>query len=318
MGSSGDRGRSSGSGLLLVVALLLAALVAAGVRLPGGVAGAGGRRADGLRDVARPTAAATSRRWSPPTGRGRRRWSPAHAEIVYEPGARALPVDFRRCRSTACGDGAAGDLVHAHRRGPAGDRLRPRRRLPRGRRPSAERPATTAPAIAPAISTSSTGPTTPIRRTLHGVPVAGARGYHRDDWEGVQIRIAPDGEGRERASSHNGYNYARGPANWASDAGIGPLQGRRRNGRYPRRQRLGPETRLLLVSGGSHAGNRRHAATPSDSPRAPHPPDPARADRHDQHRPLRDLPALAEARLARPGGVWNQLETPELCRGLFA
>jgi hypothetical protein len=91
--------------------------------------------------------------------------------------------------------------------------------------------------------------------TLRGVPIAGNLGYHRDDWEGVQIRIGPDGRVDERASSHDGYNYTRSVANWGSDAGIGPLKdaaeaigARPHNG-------WGPESHLLLVSGGSHAGN---------------------------------------------------------------
>jgi hypothetical protein len=91
--------------------------------------------------------------------------------------------------------------------------------------------------------------------TLRGIPVVGSEGYHRDDWESVQVRIGPDGEVEERASSHNGYNYRLGEANWASDAGIGPVKSiseaigtRADNG-------WGPETHLLLVSGGSHAGN---------------------------------------------------------------
>jgi hypothetical protein len=71
----------------------------------------------------------------------------------------------------------------------------------------------------------------------------------------VQIRIGPDGRVDERASSHNGFNYERGVANWGADAGIDPLKemaetlgARAANG-------WGPETGLLLVSGGSHAGN---------------------------------------------------------------
>ncbi|HET6997416.1 MAG TPA: hypothetical protein VFI03_02415 [Solirubrobacterales bacterium] len=91
--------------------------------------------------------------------------------------------------------------------------------------------------------------------TLRGVPVVGEEGYHRDDWESVQIRIGPDGSIDQRASSHGGYNYGRSVANWGSDAGFGPLReaaeaigGRETNG-------WGSETGLLLVSGGSHAGN---------------------------------------------------------------
>jgi len=91
--------------------------------------------------------------------------------------------------------------------------------------------------------------------TLRGLPVIGPAGYHPDDWESVQIRIDAAGRADQRASSHHGYNYERGIANWGADAGFGALRqaaetlgGREPNG-------WGPETGLLLVSGGSHAGN---------------------------------------------------------------
>ena len=32
--------------------------------------------------------------------------------LLFERGSRALPVDFRRCRSVGCGDGSARGLVH--------------------------------------------------------------------------------------------------------------------------------------------------------------------------------------------------------------
>ncbi|HYG96625.1 MAG TPA: hypothetical protein VD741_05900, partial [Solirubrobacterales bacterium] len=70
----------------------------------------------------------------------------------------------------------------------------------------------------------------------------GEKGYHADDWESVQLRFGPDGQVDQRASSHHGYNYARRMGNWAADAGVVSHGG------------WGPETRMLLVSGGSHAG----------------------------------------------------------------
>lgn len=95
----------------------------------------------------------------------------------------------------------------------------------------------------------------PDSATLRDIPVAGDKGFHLDDWEGVQIRIGPDGRVDQRASSHNGYNYSRGAGNWGSDAGFDlvndvaeTLGARERNG-------WGPETGIVLVSGGSHAGN---------------------------------------------------------------
>ncbi len=91
--------------------------------------------------------------------------------------------------------------------------------------------------------------------TLRHIPFVGHWGFHEDDWEGVQIRIGSDGKVDERASSHDGYNYSLSIANWGSDIGFGLARGltelvgaRNPNG-------WGRETHLLLVSGGSHAGN---------------------------------------------------------------
>jgi hypothetical protein len=87
------------------------------------------------------------------------------------------------------------------------------------------------------------------------VPIVGEEGFDPDDWEGMQIRMGPDGHVDERASSHDGYNYAHNVANRGSGAGLDPLKdaaeaigAREPNG-------CGHETHLLLVSGGSHAGN---------------------------------------------------------------
>jgi len=91
--------------------------------------------------------------------------------------------------------------------------------------------------------------------TLRGVPIAEDEGYHRDDWESVDVRIAADGGVDQRASSHHGYNYSRGDANDGSDLGwdwareSSEFVGSRPRGGW------GPETHALFVSGGSHAGN---------------------------------------------------------------
>jgi hypothetical protein len=175
--------------------------------------------------------------------------------ILFEEGSRALPVDFRRCRSTACGDGSGRDLMH-----------RTDERLPVSafvhvvdcRAGEAERSET-----AGADCSGDRAGNLYIQywlyyadsATLRDLPVVGDEGYHHDDWEGVQIRIRPDGEVDERASSHNGYNYARSSANWASDAGIGPLEDLAESLGARPDNGWGPETGLLLVSGGSHAGN---------------------------------------------------------------
>jgi hypothetical protein len=253
----GERGQSTVEwvGTLCVVALLLVALLAVGVRVPGAeLARSIGSRilcaaalADGCGDEPVLIAA-----YGTEVGRLVRLHMPT---IVFEAGSRALPVDFRRCRSTACGDGVSEGLVH-----------RSEARLPltafvhvvdcraEGRERAEAAGAECSPPRAGHLY---------IQywtyyadsATLRDLPVVGDEGYHHDDWEGVQIRIGPDGRVDERASSHNGYNYELGVANWGSDADIEPLRGlaealgaRAENG-------WGPETHLLLVSGGSHAGN---------------------------------------------------------------
>lgn len=234
-------------GLVTVVALSLATLVAVGVRVPGAaLARAVASRilcaaamADGCGDE--PTLIAA---YGSEIGRLARRHMPT---LLFERGSRALPVDFRRCRAIACGDGSARGLVHRTDAGLA------------------------VTAFVHVIDCREGGPGCSGARagnlyiqywtyyadsaSLHGVPIAEDAGYHRDDWEGVQLRIGPDGEIDERASSHHGYNYVQSVANVGSDAGIVPLRDAAETAGVRPRNGWGPETRLLLVSGGSHAGN---------------------------------------------------------------
>jgi hypothetical protein len=255
MGSERGQGTVEWVGLLLVLALAMLGLMAAGVRVPGtDLARALADRllcaaalAEGCGDEPELIAAYGSE-----VGELVRRHMPT---ILFERASKALPVDFRRCRSTECGDGSARGLVHATDAGlPVTAFVHVVDCRPEG-----------------VEHAEAEGADCMVERagnlyiqywtyyadsaTLRGVPVVGDEGYHHDDWEGVQIRIGPDGEVDERASSHNAYNYARSRANWASDAGLDPLAefaetlgGRPKNG-------WGPETGLLLVSGGSHAGN---------------------------------------------------------------
>ncbi len=242
-------------GTLLVVSLLLVGLVAAGVRVPGGdlarlVASrilCAAALADGCGDE--PTLIAT---YGTEVGKLVRRHMPT---IAFERGSRAVPIDFRRCRSTVCGDAPEDGLVH-----------RTDRHLPVSafvHVVDCRADAAQGSAAAGANCSGSRAGNLYIQywtyyadsATLRGVPIVGDEGYHADDWEGVQIRIGPDGGVDERASSHDGYDYSRSVANWGSDAGLDPLKGiaeivgaRDPNG-------WGPETHLLLVSGGSHAGN---------------------------------------------------------------
>jgi len=231
-------------GLVAVVSLLFFALVAAGVRVPG----AAFARAIGSRILC--AAALADRCGDEPVlisaygsdvGRLVREHMPT---LFLEHDSRALPVDFRRCRDSTCGDGSARGLVS---------------------RTDAGLPVTAFVHVVDCRDACSRSRAGSVyiqywlyyadSATLRGVPIAGAKGYHEDDWESVQIRIGPDGEIDERASSHHGYNHTQGLANAGSDLGSGLLTaaaeavgGRPRGG-------WGPETGVLLVSGGSHAGN---------------------------------------------------------------
>ncbi len=254
----GERGQSTVEwvGLLLVVSLSLGVLVAAGARVPG----AGLARAIGSRLLC---AAALANRcgdepaliaeYGTEVGGLVRRHMPS---LLFERGSRAVPVDFRRCRQASCGDAAEHGYVKRTR---AGLPVTAFVHVIDCRPDAAGRSA--------AEGADCSGPRAgnlyiqywtyyADSATLRGVPVVGDAGYHRDDWEGVQIRIRPDGSVDERATSHDGFNERPGKVSgWSSDAGIEPLKEveeaiglRSENG-------WGPETHVLIVSGGSHAGS---------------------------------------------------------------
>jgi hypothetical protein len=255
MGS--ERGQSTVEwvGTLCVVALLLVGLVAAGVRVPGAELARAvvGRMlcavslAGGCGDAPELIAA-----YGTEVGELVREHMPM---LAFEEGSRAVPVDFRRCRMTACGDDSGESEVH---RTDAGLPVTAFVHVVDCRAEEAERSE-----AGGADCSGSRAGNLYIQywtyyadsATLRGIPIAGDEGFHLDDWEGVQIRIRPDGSVDERASSHNGYNYGRSVGNWGSDAGLDlvddvseMLGAREHNG-------WGSETGIVLVSGGSHAGN---------------------------------------------------------------
>ena len=253
-------------GLIAVVVLLLAGMVAAGVRVPAAeLARAVASKllcaaalADGCGDEPVLIAA-----YGGEVGRLVKDHAPS---IAFERGSRALPVDFRRCRTRACGDGSARGLVDRTDGGlpvTAFVHVIDCRRSGLEGEPDLSVGSRAEPSGGAVDCSERRAGNIYLQywfyyadsATLRGVPIAGAAGYHRDDWESVQVRVAPDGDVDERASSHHGYNHSRSLANAGSDAGIDSLRkiaetigARPRNGWGPRRG-------LLRVSGGSHAGN---------------------------------------------------------------
>jgi len=163
-------------------------------------------------------------------------------QIVYESGMTGLPVDFRSCRGEACGNGPDAGAVW--------------------------RSDTGEPAVAFTHAVDCRTDLARIESTTRGYEcdgdragnlyiqywlyyedstwlggvVEGGLAHHEDDWEGVQVRITPDGV-ESRATSHHGYNYDGGPTSWPSDTGLA------------RRSAWNRSTGKLFVSGGSHAGH---------------------------------------------------------------
>jgi hypothetical protein len=141
----------------------------------------------------------------------------AHAPaLLYEDGMRALPVDYRVCRSDACAEGPEDGAVS---------------RSEEGLRTAAFthvvdcRPGQVA--ATEAWGGNCSGPrrgnlylqywlyypgsataegSTPLKRPIRRFSTAlGHSTYHPDDWEGYQVRIGPGGT-FARATSHHGYN----------------------------------------------------------------------------------------------------------------
>lgn len=242
-------------GLVCLVALLLVGTLAIGVRVPGVDLGRSIAQrilcavelADGCGDE--PLLIAT---YGDEVGRLVRRHMPT---IGFEPGSRAVPVDYRRCRETSCGDAPENGLVH-----------RTDERLPvtafthvvdcrAAAREADERAGVDCSGDRAGRLYLEYFLFFANSATLRGVPIVGDAGEHRDDWESVEVRINADGTVDERASSHDGYNYSLQDLDWGADAGIDVLKdlAEALDARHP--NGWGPETGLLLVSGGSHAGN---------------------------------------------------------------
>jgi hypothetical protein len=234
-----ERGQSTVEwvGLLALVALLLVSLLVAGVRVPGAtLAQAMATRVlcaamigDGCDEPELISA------YGDEIGRLVRAHMPT---LAFDGDSHGLPVDWRRCRSTDCADGpGSGPVLRTDAGLPVTAFVHVVDRRPKGNL-----------YIQYWLYYADSA-------TFRGVPIAEDEGFHRDDWESVQVRIGADGDVEERASSHHGYNYRRAAANLASDAGFGALREAEEAVGLRAANGWGPETGVLLVSGGSHAGN---------------------------------------------------------------
>ncbi|MBS1880248.1 MAG: hypothetical protein JST31_12080 [Actinobacteria bacterium] len=256
-----DRERGQGTvemvGLLGVVTLALLGMLAAGAAVPGGalareIAGrivCAAALADGCGDE--PLLIAT---YGDEIGRLLRRHAPT---LAFEQGSRALPVDWRRCRLTECGDGPEAGNVH-----------RSDQRLPVTAFVHVVDCRAEAREESEAARFDCSGPRAGFlylqywlyyaNSTTGQIPVVGPLDQHDDDWESVQLRIGPDGRVQQRASSHHGYNYERSAFNAGSDAGLEVVREVSEDVGLREERGWGAETGLVEVSGGSHAGNVGH------------------------------------------------------------
>ena len=125
--------------------------------------------------------------------------------LVYEPGERQLPVDWRRCRRSRCAGAPDDRTLDAHRAGPAGHRATAFTRVIRRRGrlyiqywlyyPDSNS------VLAGADRLWERSWLLPrLRRVVEGT--SAYPGFHEDDWEGVFVRVDPDGTTWTRASSH--------------------------------------------------------------------------------------------------------------------
>jgi hypothetical protein len=233
-----ERGQSTVEwvGLLAVLALALGALAAlAGVALPGtALARAiGGRIVCALElsgDCEPPAASDLVLAYG---GELAALVAETAPQIRYEPGMRALPVDFRRCRQDECAEGRNGIRVARSLTGePAvvfthvidcrtGSQTA-------GADCSGEAAGNRYLQYWLYYPGSATGEGSSILRGAirELSEQVGHPTYHPDDWESVQFRIHPDGSSEVRASAHYGYGAGWQPA----------------------------EDSAYTVSGGSHAG----------------------------------------------------------------
>jgi hypothetical protein len=169
------------------------------------------------------------------------RYSP---NVAYERSSAALPIDFRRCRETDCSDGTdAAALVDRSRAG-----------LP-------------VTAFTRVVDRREAGGALYLQYWFYypesfsgGIGrVFGDSwpGYHPDDWEGYQVRIAPGGAVSARATAHGGYG-----AGWDRWTGWLRVSGGSHAGQLVERstgERTTPASKLALVPLERLQGTSRHS-----------------------------------------------------------
>lgn len=257
-------------GLLFLVVVMITGLLAAGIRLPGTAL---------IHSVSRQMLCAAS--LSAACGKGVTLESSygeqlaaeirSHTpDLLYGRDLLGLPVDYRTCRSAHCADAPGPGPVTEST---AGEPVTLFTRVLDCRDGSDDGDAGGDGVATTDCSGDRDGRLFiqywayyPESASLRGAPVLESKGYHRHDWESVQVRVDPDGAVSQRASSHAGYNHTRSSANWGSDMGSGMLTWLAESAGVRNKGGWGEQTGRYLIAGGSHAGN---VAGPTDHRRYP-------------------------------------------------
>ncbi len=169
-----------------------------------------------------------------------RRFAP---NLVYEPGEREIPIDFRRCRTTKCGNAPTDRSLDVSRT-------------------DAGVPATVFTHVIHAGSSTfiqywfyypdsdSYFPGSHVGWKVLNVanliwgshrPLGRYPGFHHDDWEGYQVDVAPDGRAVVRATSHHGYQWCKQTQcqnQWGADTGWTRVSKGSHAGHIPLRTKL--------------------------------------------------------------------------------
>ena len=148
--------------------------------------------------------------------------------IVYEPGERSLPVDWRACRARTCSEAADDRDLDTHRTGTGLPATAFTRLVRREGRVYLQYWLYYPDSNTAALGSDKVWNASPLR-ALGRYP-----GFHPDDWEAYAVRIDRDGEVSVRASSHGHWQ-------WCKHAEC--------------RSRWGRSTGWTRVSHGSHAGH---------------------------------------------------------------
>jgi hypothetical protein len=160
--------------------------------------------------------------------------------IVYEPGEKEIPIDYRQCRTTACGDAPGDRSLDVSQTGTGVPASAFTHVIHAGGQTFIQYwfyypDSNTTWGGSDKAYKVATAPLNLAHKVWGKLPKAPRYpGFHEDDWEGYQVELGGDGEARVRATAHHGYQYCK---------------------QRQCQDQWGPWTGWTRVSRGSHAGH---------------------------------------------------------------